>query len=226
MPRPWIGYVSVRSDANTGTEYACPKPTPTRVQNIWNGFTTSPLSAVARPHPIVAIQTSRTRDMRSASHASGMAPSTSATPPNALIPISVVSLIFSVSWMSGASTPPAARSSCSATVMRPSMMTIADPPACKVSRRVICSSPTPGRRSSGRIVTADRAACSSCRFASSRQHRGREHRRIGGRSFGLGVGRHQRSRISSGTGTLRFRGGCTCRRTASCPAGTGSASAA
>ena len=43
----------------------------------------------------------RTRDIRSASHASGTAPSTSATPPNALMPISVVSLMWSVSWMSG-----------------------------------------------------------------------------------------------------------------------------
>ena len=107
--------MSVSSDANTGTEYAWPKPTPMRVQNSWNGFTTSPLSAVATAQPIVAIHTMRTRDIRSASHASGIAPSTRATPPNALMPINVVSLMCSVSWMSGASTPPAARSSCSAT---------------------------------------------------------------------------------------------------------------
>ena len=86
--------MSVSSDANTGTEYACPKPIPTRVQNSWNGFTTSPLSAVATAQPIVAIHTMRTRDTRSASHASGTAPSTSATPPNALMPISVVSLML------------------------------------------------------------------------------------------------------------------------------------
>ncbi len=159
--RPWIGYVSVSSDPNTGTEYAWPKPTPTREQKSWNGFTTRPFSAIARPQPIVAIQTMRTRDTRSASQASGTAPSTSATPPNAVTPMSVVSLMCSVRWMSGASTPPAARSRFSATVISASMITIAEPPACSVSRRLICSSPTPGSRSSGRIVTAERAACSS-----------------------------------------------------------------
>ena len=54
---------------------------PTRAQNSWNGFTTRPLNAVATPQPIVAIQTMRTVRQRSASHASGIAPSTSATPP-------------------------------------------------------------------------------------------------------------------------------------------------
>ena len=154
------------SDANTGTEYAWPKPTPMRVQNSWNGFTTRPLTAVATAHPMVAIHTMRTRDTRSASHASGTAPSTRATPPNALMPMSVVSLIWSVSWMSGASTPPAARSNCSAIVISASMTTIDAPPARSVSRIGIGSAPTPGRRSSGSTVTADRAACAAWRSAS------------------------------------------------------------
>ena len=140
---------------------------PTRLQKSWKGFTTRPFSAVATAHPIVAIHTMRTRDTRSASHANGTAPSTSATPPNALMPISVVSLMLSVSWTSGASTPPAARSSPSAIVIKPSTITIAAPPARSVSPSGICSAPTPGRRSSGSTITSERAACSSCRFASS-----------------------------------------------------------
>ncbi len=159
--------MSVSSEAKTGNEYDWPKPTMTRVQNIWNGLTTRPLSTVAAAHPSEATHTMRTRDIRSASQASGMAPSTSEIPPKAAMPMRVVSLTFSVSWMSGASTPRATRSNCSNIASRASTVIMAVPPTRSVSRRGIDASPTPGRRSSGRTVTSERAACSAWRLASS-----------------------------------------------------------
>ena len=151
----------------TGVLYDCALPTSTRPQKSWKGFTTRPLSKIANAPNAVATVTMRTRESRSAIHARGTAPSTRAMPPKLAMPMSVVSLIFRVFWISGASTAMARRSISSAIAMSGRMSIMARPPLRAASPSDICAAPTPGRRSSGRTLAAERAACSVWRLASS-----------------------------------------------------------
>ena len=76
------------------------------------------------------------------------------------------SLMWKVCWISGASTKTAASSSSASKTMAVRMKNIHQPPMRSPSRRVIGSALTPGRRSSGKTISARASSWAACRAAS------------------------------------------------------------
>ena len=154
------------NEFDTGMRYACPSPVPAVVQKSWNGLTTKPDRKVVPAQKNDMIGTRATRLMRSARAAIGTVPRTRATPPNPSTPNRTVSEIPRLRWMSGARTR-TVRGSSSTRLSNSRRMAMPLPPAANASRKVIGSSPTPGRRSSGRVTPPSRSAWVRCRAASS-----------------------------------------------------------
>jgi hypothetical protein len=114
-PRISMANESASSALCTGRTFDCPSPVPMRATNIQNDCRMNPVTNTIPAHAAVATATTPVRRPRSAAAPIGIAPSTNIAPAAPPIAPSTASLIPSDFWMSGASTPRAARSNSSTT---------------------------------------------------------------------------------------------------------------
>ena len=125
------------------------------------------MKATRPAHNPVAIERTPTLRYLSANQAKGIVERTRTTPPKLPNPKSIVSEIFNVSWMSGPSTVIATRSNSSTIDRRSRTRAIETPPFSTPSLKDISSSPTPGSRSSGKMVSAVASSKAAFRASSS-----------------------------------------------------------